>query len=666
MNLHWVDWAVIVGVFAIFIGAATYTQRYVRGVADFLSANRCAGRYLLTVSESMSSLGAIALVAWYEIGLQSGFTSIWWILFQSPIGILIAVSGWVIYRYRQTRCLTLAEFLERRYNRRFRVFCGFIIFFSGILNFGIFPAVGTHFFMNFCGFPSHNVDIFGLFNIDLTYALVMVILLMISLYFTVMGGQIAVTITDYLQGIFASVFLAVVAFIILRYVGWGSMEQVLLQDKHVHMIHPFRGQNIPDFNAWYYLMYAILSIYATRAWQGSQAYNSSPRSPHEAKMGSIVGTFRGQTIIMVSFLLPVAVYVILRHPDFSHIAASINAILDQIDDENIRNQMTVPVAMSLILKTGMVGCFAAVFLAAFVSTHDTYLHSWGSIFIQDVVMPFRKKPFTEKQHLRLLRISILCVALFIFIFSLIWTQTEAILLWFQITASIWLGGAGAVIIGGLYWKKGTTAAAFVAIIAGSALSLAGITIQQAYKYGWWGLEGEFFLNGMHISFFVTIICFLLYVAISLLSREKPFNLDKLLHRSEFAVSNDAVKGGIQPQGLFSRFFEKLGLTSEFNKRDRFLFFLSLFYFLGWFIAFVVITAYNKIYEDITGNYVPAESWLTFWRYYIWFMFVFVTIYLIWITIGGILDIRMMLRTLRTNQHDKEDDGWVKDIKQAEN
>jgi SSS family solute:Na+ symporter len=663
MNLHWIDWAIIIGVFVVLTGVATYTQRYVRGVADFLSANRCAGRYLLTVSESMSCLGAISLVAWYESGLQSGFTGIWWTMFQSPIGILIAVSGWVIYRYRQTRCLTLAEFLERRYNRKFRIFSGFIIFFSGVLNFGIFPAVGTHFFMTFCGFPPCPVDMLGLFTVDVTYAGVMAVLLIISVYFTLSGGQIAVTITDYIQGIFASVLLAVVALILLTYVGWGPFEDVLLQDAHVHLIHPFRGQNIPDFDVWYYLMYAILAIYATRAWQGSQAYNSSPLSPHEAKMGSIVGTFRSQTILMVSFLLPVAVYVILQHPNFSELAGSINTILNPIENDKVRDQMTVPVAMSLILKTGMVGCFAAVFLAAFVSTHDTYLHSWGSIFVQDIVMPFRKKPFTEKQHMLLLRLAIVGVALFIFIFSLVWKQTEAILLWFQLTAAIWLGGAGAIIIGGLYWRRGTTTAAFVAVLVGTVLSLSGITIQQAYEHGWWGLEGEFFLNGMEITFVTTCICCLLYVMISLLGRQSPYNLDKLLHRGRHAVTDDVVEGQRQGTGIFFRIFAKLGLTSEFNRRDRFLFFLSLFYYLGWFLAFAVVTLYNIIHEKTTGEYVPAESWLTYWRCYIWFMFVFVTVYLIWMTIGGTLDIRMMFQKLRTLKHDERDDGWVDEDRQ---
>ena len=90
----------------------------------------------------------------------------------------------------------------------------------------------------------------------------------------------------------------------------------------------------------------------------------------------------------------------------------------------------------------------AVMLMATIGTHDTYLHSWGAIFIQDVVMPFRNKPFTPEQHLRALRLSILGVCIFIFFFSLIFQQSEYIFLFFAITGAIFTGGSGAVIIGG--------------------------------------------------------------------------------------------------------------------------------------------------------------------------------------------------------------------------
>ena len=82
--------------------------------------------------------------------------------------------------------------------------------------------------------------------------------------------------------------------------------------------------------------------------------------------------------------------------------------------------------LSNILPMGLMGAFAAVMFAAFISTHDTYLHSWGSIFIQDVVMPFRDKPFEKETHLKLLRYSIFGVAIFIFLFSLLFQQNQKI------------------------------------------------------------------------------------------------------------------------------------------------------------------------------------------------------------------------------------------------
>ena len=115
-------------------------------------------------------------------------------------------------------------------------------------------------------------------------------------------------------------------------------------------------------------------------------------------------------------LLPVCAFALLHHPDFAAQAQAAGDTISNIVGRNatetttLQTQMTTPVAMSIFLKTGLMGAICAVMLAAFISTHDTYLHSWGSIFIQDVVMPFRKKPLSQKQHINLLRFSILGVA----------------------------------------------------------------------------------------------------------------------------------------------------------------------------------------------------------------------------------------------------------------
>ena len=157
-----IDWMILAAVMMATTAVVLWTRKLTRSVADFMAANRCAGRYVLGVSEGAAMLGAITVVVFFEMHYNSGFGPAWWKLLQLPIGIIIAMTGWVIYRYRQTRALTLAQFFEMRYSRKFRIFAGFTCFISGAINFGVFPAVGARFFVYFCGLPAHIPLIGGL------------------------------------------------------------------------------------------------------------------------------------------------------------------------------------------------------------------------------------------------------------------------------------------------------------------------------------------------------------------------------------------------------------------------------------------------------------------------------------------------------------------------
>ena len=641
MNLHWIDWGIIAGLLIILFLIISISKRHTNSVSGFLSADRCAARYLLGISEQMANLGAISFIAMFQMYSQAGFTVIFWQNLLGPISVFILLTGFVIYRYRETRVFTLAEFFEKRYSKNFRIFAGFIIFLSGILNFGIFPGIGSSFFIYFCGLPKA----FTICGILLpTFPLLMALLLGICLYFTYCGGQIGVMLTDFAQGVFTTSVLLIISVFILVSVKWTRISETLLATPQgSSMINPFHGNFIPDFNLWFFIMGGILGLYQTRAWQGTQGFNCAALSPHEAKMGGVMGSFRGYVLQLTALLLPLATYTFINHPSFSTLSHQIASDLNQMGDEQLKSQMLVPVAMSHFLKTGMIGAFAAVFLGAFISCHIAYLHSWGSIFIQDVVMPFRKKPFTKEQHMRLLRLSILGVAIFIFFFSLIYQPKEAIQLYFQITAAVYLGGAGAVIIGGLYWKKGTTPAAYSAILIGAVLALCGIIVKE--------IKPDFFLNGMQISFATAIISMCGYAIISLLWPSKvPCDMDKLLNRGKYAVKDDGTMPEIPKKGILA----KLGITEEFTAGDKFIYgFAVTLTFLFCFTPLLGII-YNYFIAEI-----PDRIWADIWKYYLLFILFLSIVITLWMFIGGFINVRQLLHRLKIRKVDESDDGWVR-------
>ena len=132
-----IDWLLICVPLLGLLFVAIYTTKYMRGVVDFLSGGRMAGRYLLAVAKGEQGVGAVVFVAFFEMISKSGFVLAWWGWLSIPVTLVVSISGWVIYRFRETRALTLAQFFEIRYSKSFRVFTGILGFGAGLLNFGV-------------------------------------------------------------------------------------------------------------------------------------------------------------------------------------------------------------------------------------------------------------------------------------------------------------------------------------------------------------------------------------------------------------------------------------------------------------------------------------------------------------------------------------------------
>ena len=191
--MHIIDWILFAIPIAFVVFSALKAQRYVHGVADFLSAGRIAHRYVLCVASAEAGMGLITLVGNLEAYYNSGFAYGFWGSIIAPIGMVLGLVGFCNYRFRETRAMTLGQFFEMRYSRSFRITASFIQAFYGVLNYGIFPAVGARFMMYFLQLPV-SFTVFG-FQCS-TFAALMAAALALACAIACAGGQITIMVTD--------------------------------------------------------------------------------------------------------------------------------------------------------------------------------------------------------------------------------------------------------------------------------------------------------------------------------------------------------------------------------------------------------------------------------------------------------------------------------------
>ena len=630
------------------------TRRYTRSVADFMAANRCANRYLLCTAQGETIYGLISAVAGFEMLYVAGFTIIWWQKLTVVSSLLLALSGYVVYRYRQTRALTLSQFLEQRYSRNFRVFAGLVAFTAGVVNFGIFPAVGARFFVYFCGLPEHIV--LGMWSVP-TFALLMVFFVSTALVLTLAGGQITILIATFIEGLISGLFYLVVIAALLYLFRWDQIVAALANHPAGEsMLNPFDSMQLRDFNIWYVLLGIFTSCYAYGSWQGGHAFKSSAASPHEAKMANILGKWRDYARGLMFVLLAICAYTFMHHVDFSAGAQLVQGHLKAIENPAIQKQMTVPLALAHMLPWGVRGILAAILLFAMLACDGSYMHSWGSIFVQDVILPLRKKALEPAAHLRLLRWAIAGVALFVFTFSLCFKQTDYILMFFGITGAIY-SGAGAVIVGGLYWRKGTATAAWISMITGSTLAVSGLVLHQFHGmpgHAVWlplWLDRIAQINGVWMQFIAQLGAIATYIVVSLLTCRQDYDLDKLLRRGAYAVEQSTSTAA--PEHKRITWGRLAGFDAEFTRGDRWIaggLFAWTMFFLG---VFCVGLVWNLVKPW------PVAWWSTYW----WVVGVIIPLIVsictsIWFTIGGLRDLRRFFVALATAHRDMTDNGRV--------
>ena len=141
--MHFIDWLIVIIPTLTILWLSFHSRKYVHGVVDFLAAGRVAGRYVISVGDMTNAMSIMTLVGLVEMKYQTGYALAFWQFMIIPVSIFMGLTGYCIYRFRETKALSMGQFLEMRYSRRFRVLASTLRTISEMLTNAIGPAIAA-------------------------------------------------------------------------------------------------------------------------------------------------------------------------------------------------------------------------------------------------------------------------------------------------------------------------------------------------------------------------------------------------------------------------------------------------------------------------------------------------------------------------------------------
>ncbi|QPL04426.1 MULTISPECIES: sodium/proline symporter PutP [Actinomyces] len=400
-----------------------------------------AGRGLGPVVTALSA-GASDMSGWLLMGLPgalyiTGIVEGW-------IAVGLTVGAWLNWRYVAPRLRTYTEvagnsitvpsFLDNRLHdasHLLRWASGLIIlvFFTFYVSSGM--VSGGYFFES-----SFGMD----------YRLGLALVAGITVIYTLVGGFLAVSYTDLVQGLMMVAALLAVPIVGVIHLGGvgATLEAVAAVD--------------PDYWAVVGPSTSLLGIISALAW--GLGYFGQPhiivrfmamRSPQEAKAGRRVGI--GWMLFACAGAAGTAV---------------VGVAVYQRDGGALANPETVFISLGQMLFHPFVaGFMLAAILAAIMSTVASQLLVTSSALIEDLYLQVTKREVSQRRLVMYSRFSVLLVA--VVAAAMAWSPNDTIL---ALVAFAWAGfGAsfGPTVLLALYWKRLTPAGALAGMVTGAAV-----------------------------------------------------------------------------------------------------------------------------------------------------------------------------------------------------
>ena len=491
--------AMVVYMAAVIVIGIAFSKRANKSSENYFLGGRSLGPWVTAMSAEASDMSGWLLMGLPGVAYWCGLADAAWTAIGLAIGTYL---NWLIvskrlrrYSIRANNSITLPEFFSNRFRENKKVIMTLAALF--IL---VFFTVYASSCLVTCG--KLFSTLFGA-----SYQSMLVLGAAFVLLYTILGGFLAESASDFMQAIVMIIALTVI--VVLSTVKAGGLDAVIANAQSIPGFLEFFGiaQPITD-EAGTQLVeagkplfgeageYGLLSVFSMLAW--GLGYFGMPqvllrfmaiRKEEELK--------RSRRIAMIWVVISLAVAVFIG---IAGRALNPDALLTKSSAENI----FITLSTSL-LPPLLAGFIMAGILAATISSSDSYLLIAASAFAKNIYQGLFKKNASDKQVMTVSRITLLAIAVIAIVIAL--DENSVI---FSIVSFAWAGfGAtfGPLVLFSLFWKRTNRAGAIAGMVGGAAMVF-------IWKLGISKLGGAFGIYELLPAFIFSSLCI---IVVSLLT-----------------------------------------------------------------------------------------------------------------------------------------------------
>lgn len=461
------DWAIIIFYLFVVVGigitAGFLRRRGGEGSHYFLAGNTLTwpviGLAMFAANISTVHLVSLAETA-YKYGLvfgnfewMAGFTLILLSLFFAPL-------------YLRSRVPTLPDYLERRFNRPCRDVLAIVSLISAIvIHIGVALYTAAWVLRGILG-VAPGATILG---IDALMFFIIALGVLTGIY-TMLGGLLAVVWTESLQTVLLLIgAICITAVAYIKVGGWGALAQILATNPHplaggeaiptstANFLNMARGASDASSLPWYSVIlgYPVLGIWYWCCDQTIVQRVLAARDEKQARLGPLFCAFIKILPVFI-FVLPGVICVALVQKGYFGGAAPERAA------------DTYTFMLTHLLPIGLKGLVAAAMLAAAMQTCSAALNSAATLFAYDIVKRWRPA-VTDHRLVVIGKITTVVATVIAIVMSPLFGHYNTIFEGINRLISYIAPPITAVFLFGVFWKKASARAAYITLIAGSAL-----------------------------------------------------------------------------------------------------------------------------------------------------------------------------------------------------